>query len=169
MGWWRESAFSAHIVSVIIQSVLEHVDRSRLDNMTWQFIPLRPINNSLAEEILPDLSGWLWIVEFQTAVSLMTGYWACEELTLNILSIFSLSVIILKTSIRSPRSLRSKFVAGANTIRGPIYNPRALNRSSYGTAFSPRTIFVAMVSSLALRRESDWEPLAHIFAILTLL
>jgi len=64
VGRWagEASAFGAHIFPVIVQPVLEHVDRSRLDNVTWQSIPCVDV----AEEILPDLSGCLWLVEFQT-------------------------------------------------------------------------------------------------------
>ena len=40
VGRWagETSTFSAHIVPVIIQPVLKHVDQSRLDKITWQFI-----------------------------------------------------------------------------------------------------------------------------------
>jgi len=73
VGRWagEASAFSAHIVPVIVLPVFEHVDRSRLDNMTWQFILC--VDDSLAEEILPDLSGCLWLVEFHTVASQLTG------------------------------------------------------------------------------------------------
>jgi len=73
------SAFSARVIPVIVQPVLEHVDWSRLNNMTWQFISC--VDDSLAEEILSDLSGCLWFVEFQTVASQMTGCWVYEELT----------------------------------------------------------------------------------------
>ena len=67
VGRWagEASAFSAHFFPVIVQPVLEHVDRSRLDNMTWQLIPC--VDDSLAE-------GCLWLVEFQTVASQVSGY-----------------------------------------------------------------------------------------------
>ena len=62
---------TVHVVPMVIQIVLKLVDRSRRDNMTWQLVPC--VDDFLAEEVLMALSSCLWLVEFQTMSTQVTG------------------------------------------------------------------------------------------------